>query len=246
MPELLPTVAESEEAPAPTTPPRKPRKRPQSSPLFPRKPDIIQGPLRFQVQDALLAAYERVGSITRAAAEVGIARVNHTYWLESDPTYVERWEAANEGLTQNLESAAVTRATTGAMRGVWYQGVRVGEEPWYSDNLLMFLLKARRRSTYGDQQAITGPDGGPVQVQAVRPDSLSRLTTSQLDALAALNGVQVAGLLEAAPAASGELADAIAADDAAQAEPVLEGDAPGEPSPTETLGNSHKAKVENT
>ena len=41
---------------------------------------------------------------------------------------------------------------------------------------------------YRDKWEVSGPDGGPIQVAAMRPDALSRLSDAQLDALAALNG----------------------------------------------------------
>jgi hypothetical protein len=182
------------------------------------RPSIVHSAVRREVQIALLDAYERLGAVTLAADEVGIDRSDHYDWLEKDPVYADMWADAQEGLTQRMEAAAVERATTGAKRGVWFQGKRVGEEPWYSDNLLMFLLKARRRAVYGDVQAITGADGGPLQVQAVRPDALSRLTAAQLDALAALNGIPVAGLLGAPGAPAGPVVDAEVAPGPAPAE----------------------------
>jgi hypothetical protein len=157
--------------------------------LMPRHNAIAQSKLRLEAQSAFLHNFELSGSIRQAAIDTEIDRLSHYRWLESDPKYAELWEAAQEGFTQNLEAHAAKRATVGVPRGVYFQGQKVGSEQWVSDPLLMFLLKGRRPDTYRDRTEITGANGGPLQVQAVRPDSLSRLTDQQLDALAALNGL---------------------------------------------------------
>jgi hypothetical protein len=160
--------------------------------LTPRRNMALQRTNRRTVQQAFLAAYERTGSIRQAAIDVEIERVGHYRWLESDSEYAAMWEAAQEGFVQNLEAHAAIRATVGQERGVWYQGQRVGSEQWVSDNLLMFLLKGRRPDIYRDRTEISGPGGGPIQLQALRPDALGRLTEAQLEALAALNGRSLA------------------------------------------------------
>jgi hypothetical protein len=48
--------------------------------------------------------------------------------------------------------------------------------PKRSDALLQFVLKGRRRSTYGDKQEITGVDGGPLQIdETARAARLAQL-----------------------------------------------------------------------
>lgn len=185
--------------------------------LSPRRPTIAQNRRRRKAQDAFLKAYETLGSINAAAEAVQIDKTTHYDWLERDASYPERWEAAQEGLTETLERAAVERATVGTPRGVYYQGVRTGEERWFSDSLLIFLLKSRR-SIYRDSTAITGPDGGPIQVQAVRQEGLSRLSEAQLDALAALNGLSAEALRQRL------LAPADAPSEVVDAEVATEGD----------------------
>lgn len=178
--------------------------------LTPRRPTIAQNRRRRKAQDAFLNAYTKIGSIRAASEAVGVSWQSHYDWLDHEPDYAERWEAAQEGLTETLEKAAVERATVGSERGVYFQGEKVGTERWYSDSLLMFLLKSRRQ-VYRDSTAITGPDGGPIQVQAVRQEGLSRLTEAQLDALAALNGLSAEALRQRllAPAeAPGEVVEA--------------------------------------
>lgn len=162
--------------------------------LTPRKPDAIQAVQRAQAQVAFLAAYAELGTLLHAAREVGIDRQTHYDWLRDCPDYAEMWEVAQEAYTEKLEREAGRRAVEGHEVGVWYQGEQVGTERKPSDNLLMFLLKARRPHIYRDRMELTGADGGPVQVQAVRSDALARLDPVQLAAIRALNK-SVAGAL---------------------------------------------------
>ena len=155
--------------------------------MTPRRPAIIQNQLRYQAQTAFLAEYERLGTVSAAAREIGIDRQTHYDWLSSDETYPDRWRGAQEGSTQTLEEVALARATKGQCVGVWFQGVRVGEEFRGSDQLLMFLLKSRRPDVYRDRYEVSGPGGGPIEVQAVRQDVLSRLTQEELEALMRIN-----------------------------------------------------------
>jgi hypothetical protein len=148
----------------------------------------VQESRRRDVQIELLAAYERIGTIMGAADEVGIDRQNHYIWLEKDSEYADMWREAQEFHTQVLEREAAERATVGQAKGVYFQGEKVGEERYKSDVLLIFLLKSRRPELYRDRYEVSGPQGGPIQVAAMRPDALSRLSEAQLDALAALNG----------------------------------------------------------
>ena len=188
------TECQSTSGEAENTPTQKQRKTWPNSTLRPRRSVLVQAARRREAQEALLAAYERLGTIMGAADEVGIARANHYEWLANDEDYAEMWLEAQEASTQVLEKEAVRRATAGAEKGVYYQGVRVGEERSSSDVLLIFLLKSRRPDVYRDRYEVTGAGSGPIQVQAMRPDALSRLSDAQLDALAALNGTVVRSL----------------------------------------------------
>ena len=185
-------------------PPAKPPRSPAKSRLSPRRPVLVQDARRREAQEALLAAYERLGTIMGAADEVGIDRQNHYHWLANDENYVEMWQEAQEASTQVLEREAITRATVGQDKGVYYQGEKVGTEQYKSDVLLIFMLKSRRPELYRDRYEVSGPQGGPIQVAAMRPDALSRLSEAQLDALAALNG-PVAALTAGKPGQPAEI-----------------------------------------
>jgi len=144
--------------------------------------------LRVATQAVFLSEYANWGTVRHAAKAAGIHERTHYDWLESgDPAYADAWAAAQESFTEHLEREAARRAVDGQAVGVYYQGDRVGEELKKSDNLLMFLLKARRPEVYKDRTELTGANGGPVQVQAVRADALARLSGEELAVLLRLN-----------------------------------------------------------
>jgi hypothetical protein len=175
-------------------------------PLTPRHPTAKQDNLRAKAQAAFLAAYEQIGGITKAADRVGINRESHYRWLESDPDYAEKWDRAQQVVDEALLCEAIRRGRDGITRGIYYQGVKVDTEINYSDNLLMFMIKGRMPQ-FKDRMELTGANGGPLQVQAVRPDSLSRLTDAQLDALAQLNGLAPLALTAVATTSQDEPQD---------------------------------------
>jgi hypothetical protein len=77
-----------------------------------------------------------------------VARSEHYRWLEEDPTYLPRFQAAEMKFTQTLKDEAVRRAHDGVRRLVLYKGEPVryqGELVWehiYSDHLMIKLLEA--------------------------------------------------------------------------------------------------------
>lgn len=192
-------------------------------PLTPRRPDVAQAELREAYQDAFLAEYAALGTITHAAKAARISPQAHYLWLD-DPRYVERWEAAQVAYVERLEREADRRAVEGTEKGVYYQGERVDTERQYSDTLLLALLKARRPEVYKDRTELTGAGGGPVQVQAVRADALARLTPEELAVLLRLNPGMAPRALpdgsQAQPEAALDAeAEAVGVDRPAQAEP---------------------------
>lgn len=182
--------------------PTAPDAPPSDSPrlLVPTGTREVQALRRAAAQDAFLEAYAQTGTIQAACDAVGIARSTHYDWIDADPDYAARFSGeTQERLTETLERAAIVRAVDGAPRGVWYKGTRVGEEKWFSDMLLLALLKSRRPNVYGDRQQLVGPDGGPIQVQTTRQGGLAQLGEDALRALAILNGMEPSALLPQSP-----------------------------------------------
>ncbi len=106
------------------------------------------------------------GNKTRAAAACGIAAETVRQARKKDPTFNDECEEALEAFYDDLESEAVRRARDGVAEPVFYKGVECGEVQRYSDGLMMFLLKGRRRNVFGDKSQVemTGKGGGPIDL----------------------------------------------------------------------------------
>ena len=65
------------------------------------------------------------------------------------------------------EAEAYRRAVQGYEQDVWYQGVKVGEQRMYSDQLLALILKGNRKRVYSDRTEHTGADGGPLEIKTI-------------------------------------------------------------------------------
>lgn len=130
--------------------------------------------------DRFLDALRELGIVSRAAQRVGVsASAVHALRnrsAEFDEAFTESLEYAIDG----LEAEAHRRARDGVEEAVYYQGEIVGWKRTYSDGLLQFILKGRRREVFGDKQEITGADGAPITI-----DSTTRATRiAQLMAIA--------------------------------------------------------------
>jgi hypothetical protein len=82
------------------------------------------------------------------------------------------WDSAIEDAVDAMEAEAQRRAVKGTQRPVYQGGKKVGLIREYSDSLLMFLLKGRRRAVFGEQVEHSGPGGGAIRytiVPAVPP-----------------------------------------------------------------------------
>jgi hypothetical protein len=119
---------------------------------------------------AFLEAYAECGNISVAAEHADINRASHYDWLESDPDYPQAFENAKAQAIEVLEAEAHRRAVKGVEEPVgWYKGKPGGTVRRYSDNLLMFLLKAAKPNTYRERVEHTGPDGGPITIAHLVP-----------------------------------------------------------------------------
>jgi len=82
--------------------------------------------------------------------------------MAQDPGYAERFRASIQVAVGGLESEAVRRAYEGVRKPVFYKGEHVRDsegrlvyETEFSDNLLMFLLKAYDPKRFGDKLRAT-------------------------------------------------------------------------------------------
>ena len=72
-----------------------------------------------------------------AAKAIGVTRDTLYKWRKSNEWFRLEWDSIQEEITDELEKSAINRALSGD-----------------SDTMLIFMLKSRRRETYGDKQQI--------------------------------------------------------------------------------------------
>ena len=149
--------------PAKKAKPKTPVKRKKAA----KQPDIRLVRRGVSKKAPFLAAFRRTASVRRAAAAVKIDRTMHYRWLAEDPTYAAAFEKAREEAAQVLEDEAVRRAYEGIRKPVFYQGEVVDYVFEYDTALLMFLLRGWRPDRYRERTELTGPDGGPIEVDIV-------------------------------------------------------------------------------
>ena len=106
------------------------------------------------------------GNVRLAASNAGVARQVVYRARDSSDKFRADWDEALEEARELLEAEARRRAAIGVDEPVFYKGEVVGQIRKYSDNLLMFLLKAHWPEKFRDNYGVehSGPGGGPVKV----------------------------------------------------------------------------------
>ena len=111
------------------------------------------------------------GNVQLSANNAGVARQVAYRARDSSATFRADWDEALEEARELLEAEARRRAAIGVDEPVFYQGQVVGHIRKYSDNLLMFLLKAhwpeKFRENVSIDQRVSGRDGGPIKTEHV-------------------------------------------------------------------------------
>jgi len=116
-------------------------------------------------QRAFLEAFACGGSIRLAAEAAKVSRRNHCRWLKCCPKYAEAFEDARERAIETMEAEARRRAVEGVQEAVYYEGKVCGHRLRYSDNLLMFLLKAARPEKYVERSLVEMEHRGEVALR---------------------------------------------------------------------------------
>lgn len=96
-----------------------------------------------------LKTLEITGNVSEATKAAKITRHIAYDHRDRDPVFAEQWKEAHESAIDALEVAARARA--------------MGT----SDTLLIFLLKAHRPAMYREKFEMSGPGGGPMQLQII-------------------------------------------------------------------------------
>lgn len=111
-----------------------------------------------EMEDEFLRVLATGASIYKAARAAGVGRSTVYEWREADEYFRARWDDAVESGSDLMEDEAIRRGMSGIDKPVYYQGEVCGEVKEYSDTLLIFQLKARRREKYSEKidQTVTG------------------------------------------------------------------------------------------
>lgn len=112
-------------------------------------------PARLRV--AFLRQLERWGTISQAAAAVGVDRRTIQRWRRTRPEFDLRCEEALARRGQMLEDEAMARARRTTTRPFFYGGRQVGQVEQYNDQLLVRMIGqfANRRQGAGSAPALT-------------------------------------------------------------------------------------------
>ena len=127
---------------------------------------MTQRKVRRPWRPLFLETLRRTGNVRLAANNADVARQAAYQARDKSPKFRADWDEALEEARELLEAEARRRAAIGVEEPVFYKGQVVGQIRKYSDNLLMFLLKAHWPEKFRDNYAIehSGPGGGPVKV----------------------------------------------------------------------------------
>jgi len=104
------------------------------------------------------------GNVTISAIKAHVHRATVYDWKKNSPEFEAAFEDAEEQAADRIEDEMLRRAYHGVKEPVYQGGKKVGTITRYSDTLLIVLAKARRPSRFRENVAVTGGDGGPVEV----------------------------------------------------------------------------------
>lgn len=92
------------------------------------------------------------GNVSKACESAELSRPTVYRHKKEDTAFAEAWDEAESIYVDSLEAEADRRGRDGVSKPIFYQGQQVGETREYSDNLLMFRLKALRPDKYRERQ----------------------------------------------------------------------------------------------
>ena len=98
-----------------------------------------------------LDTLRRTGNVRLAANNADVARQVAYRARDRSDKFRADWDEAIEEARELLEAEARRRAAIGVDEPVFYKGQVVGQIRKYSDNLLMFLLKAHWPEKFRDK-----------------------------------------------------------------------------------------------
>jgi hypothetical protein len=111
-------------------------------------------------------------NVSEAVQGVGVSSATVYSARKSDPDFAAAWDDVIEFGTDELIAEGRRRAYEGVDEPVFHQGRVVGHKKRFSDQLLMFLVKANRPE-YRDNKALelSGKEGGPIQIAVIQDEA---------------------------------------------------------------------------
>ena len=107
-----------------------------------------------QTRDAFLEMLTEEGSVVAACKRLGLHRPSMYAWRDDDKEFAEAWQAALGLGVDAIEDEAIRRAKEGVEHKVYYKGEPVGSYQEYSDQLMMFFLRAAKPEKYGNRSEV--------------------------------------------------------------------------------------------
>jgi hypothetical protein len=124
-----------------TRTPRTPKKR-------------ARGRARVDWRPIFLDMLRQTGMVTAAAAAAGIGRRTAYDHRARDRAFAGDWDDVLAEAIEELEAEAYRRAVDGVERPVFHGGQEAGTIREYSDQLAMFLLRARKPEMYSERYQV--------------------------------------------------------------------------------------------
>jgi hypothetical protein len=115
----------------------------------------VQTGSESHAREKFLTVYARLGNVTAACKQSGVGRSTVYQWTEQDDQFAAAFREAGIKATEVLEAEAWRRAKDGVAEPVFQGGKQVGVVQRYSDQLLMFMLRARAPERYRDNVTVS-------------------------------------------------------------------------------------------
>lgn len=125
---------------------------------------------------------DSVGVVQPAAEAAGISRETAYDERKKNPDFAKAWEFAVQAGVDDLEAHALELARGRTVKGIYFEGERVGQEPVQFERTLHKAL-AKHRPEWGDRTELTGKGGKPLIPGNLRSFDLEAMSDEELDAL---------------------------------------------------------------
>lgn len=129
-----------------------------------------------------LEAFGQVFTVTTACKLAAVSRATVYRWRREDEDFAVAWADIDAANVEELEVEARRRAVEGVVRPAAIAGERVDVRE-YSDQLLMFLLKARRPEVYRERHVVRHEK--VADLNELTPEKLRAMSDEELAALQA-------------------------------------------------------------